>query len=98
MDEEPKTNEESWAVEPSKKAACEWRENLRAALIAAAITAAVAGVVYCALMSERIPDRLGGVMGEGIEEPREQSAAGSTRRDEASGKLVDGGESLRAHE
>jgi hypothetical protein len=96
MDEEPKTNEESWTVEPPKKA--EWRKNLRNALIAAALTAAVASVVYCALMSNRIPDRLGGVMMSPIKESREQSSEVLTRKTEASGKLVDDGECLRVHE
>ena len=42
MDEGPKTNEESWTVEPSKKVASKKRKALRIALIVAALGAAAA--------------------------------------------------------
>ena len=45
MDEEPKTKEESWAVEPQKKGGNKKRKALRVALIVAALgTVALVGV------------------------------------------------------
>ena len=44
MDEESNTNEESWAVEPSKKDHRRWKKALRIGLIVAALTVVAAGV------------------------------------------------------
>ena len=47
MNDEPKTDEEAWSVEPPKKVGSKKRKALRVALIVAVLAAAVAaGVVF----------------------------------------------------
>lgn len=64
MDDEPKTNEEFWAVEPPKKASSRKRKALRIALIAAAIGAAAAAgaCLYGSYLKRQLRDQwpLGG--------------------------------------
>lgn len=59
MDEEAKTNGESWAVEPPKKASSRKRKALRIALIVAAVgAAAAAAAVYARTGRDRDDNQL----------------------------------------
>ncbi len=78
MDEEAKTNEESWEVEPPKKTSSRKRKALRIALIVAALGAAAiaAGGVYVrpancrTRLWEQMREHPGGVI---MEAPRPRS-------------------------